>query len=203
MLGWAALSFGAGLSGCADEREVNAVDESEPGIAWEESAETTVVTLAEDAPMVAKPDAPPLLRIQGDGTVLVHYPEGSKHAGDYRGQLSQEALGALLHELEALGVLQFDADVVRERVQHARERRGPEAAVPMVADAATTRLVIRLERYAPSADAEVARGFEQRIAWYALDMDAEAYPSVEPLANLQRAVDRLKALAARFRGGRP
>lgn len=191
----AAFVLGAAVNGCGGDREAEGVGESKPILAWDATSETTVIALEEDAPMTGQADAPPLLRIRGDGAVQVRYRPGSAKAGDYSARMSQDAIGELLRELTALGVMEFDAGQARARMREAQAARGPEAGIPVTADAATTRLTIRLDEYAPSSDAEVVRDFVKEIEWYNLDMDAERYPEVEALGDLQRAVERLKGIA--------
>jgi hypothetical protein len=81
-----------------------------------------VAALREMHPELAGQDPTPLVRVYGDGRVVLHRAAYMKRAGHYELQLDDRELGALLAELA--GALQaFDPDEVADTVRAAEQRR--------------------------------------------------------------------------------
>ena len=64
--------------------------------------------------MLADHDHVPLLRVYGDGRLLVHRPAYMKNAGDFALQLQQAELAELIRMLADKGILDFDVTAANE-----------------------------------------------------------------------------------------
>lgn len=134
---------------------------------------------------LAENDPTPLLRIYGDGSVLVHVPRYMKGAGDYRLQLSRERLRALVSSLASYGVLDFDGERTKQvtaAAEIARHQR--DGSFVHISDTSWTRLRVRLEQYDPLGTGLDADGLDRRIAWPNLGWHLEHYPQIESLQGL-------------------
>lgn len=72
--------------------------------------------------LLANGDNTPILRLYGDGRLLIHHPRGSKKAGDYILWLTPNEVQQLLAKLDRLGVMKMTArsgESVQTRLQAA------------------------------------------------------------------------------------
>ena len=144
----------------------------------------------------------PLLRIFGDGLVLVHIPPYRQNAGDFKLRLSGETLQALVASLSEKGLMSFDASAVKADKaafdRAVRERAAAEGK-PLVltyrSDDMLTIVDISLDSYKPAGGTEV-RPFQKRVAWYGVAWDARNYPDLSSLQDLAAGVAQLSALVA-------
>ena len=165
----------------------------------------------------ADQDPTPLIRVFGDGRILVHYAAYSPRAGQYELQLDQSELDDLLTSLLAKGLADFDHKAVqnskaleeqRLRVA-ARDAARLEAlrGVPvaqrtpelyMVADDSTSVFELDLSSYAGSGQFSGAPATMKRsIHWRGLRTDAERYTELQPIQQLRAAELELRAFLER------
>ncbi len=170
-----------------------------------------VVSLTEELGALEVFDPGPSLRIYGDGRLVVHYPEYMTRAGDYELRLNRTEMDPLLRSLLARRVVEFGADAVRRSKRDVvAVRRAPaatrapgqgeeRAAVYAIFDASTTRIELRLDRYRPASPAGAVavqaeqRNVEKEIVWYGLRADAEHYPEIAEIQDLEAAHVELRA----------
>lgn len=165
--------------------------------AWDQSSAALVVSYREVWGEFAEQDLTPMIRIFGDGRILVHYPDYSSKAGDYDGWLQPAELESLLDSLLAKGLASFEPSAVKS-LKHSEIVRLQKAALVtrtrpdrfMVADATISVFELKLTA--------VASGEPQRnIAWSGLETDALLYPDIEPIRQLRAAELELRALLER------
>ncbi|MCZ6623325.1 MAG: hypothetical protein O7B35_03670, partial [Deltaproteobacteria bacterium] len=67
-----------------------------------------------------------------------------------------------------------------------------------VADASTTVIEVRLDRYQPAGEAgQEILNVDKKITWYGLRSDARRYPNIEAIQNLAAAQKELQAVMQR------
>lgn len=141
----------------------------------------------------------PWTRIYGDGRVEVHRPSYMRDGGDYQAWLSLADVDALLTRMDEAGLMVFDIKAVKKKHMEAERRKFETSGeVPVVSDAGTDRLTIRVKRYGSeySSGQEV---FVKVISWNALPRVVEWYPKIEELVALNDVVTTIRELAMRVR----
>ena len=153
-----------------------------------ENPGTVVIQLTQD--IGVEGDDTPLLRIYGDGRVLVHFPVYMRRAGDYGLRLDSTELDGLLRTFVQGGLVDFSVEGVREEIRQvrgARRRDALETAGPVVlttrSDDVVVSIDVRLERYT-DADGAVRQNVETRASWSGLQFDAAEFPGVASLQSL-------------------
>ena len=143
--------------------------------------------------MLAEQDTTPLLRIYGDGRVLVHYPVYMQRAGDYELRLPAEEVESLIAELEAEGLASLDVARGLERRQEKVELQQSRGELFHVSD--TTQTVLRF-RVNPSG-AVRAGGSSKTVRWNNVQTDAKRFPELDTVQAIARCEERLQELLER------
>ncbi len=166
--------------------------------------ESPVIRMDLDVGIRTQSQPTPFLRIFGDGLLLVHYPAYRQNAGNYRLQLGEDELRALLVSLSQKGLMTFEAPAVKDRKIAAdraeRDRavaEGRQVELTYRSDDTLTIIDLALDSYKPTGETTATPNFRKRISWYAVVWDARRYPDIEPLQDLAAAVAELLALASR------
>lgn len=162
--------------------------------AWNRDPSAVVVSYREVWGELAEQDPIPLIRVFGDGRVLVHHPVYSSKAGDYEVWLQPVELESLLSSLLAKGLATFEPSAV-EGLKQSNEQSRLNAALAvqkptevfMVADDSTS--VFELNLTAVSSGE-----LKRKVSWLGLGTDAERYPDIEPIQQLRAAEVQLRAL---------
>ena len=194
LAGWIA-AFGLTAGGASGQEE---------SVRYPRDASTLVASYTEVLGELAGAETGPSVRVYGDGRVAVHYPRPMKRAGDYRLQLDEAELEALLLSLGGK-LCPLDEDGIRQRKRQAVASRRAQAAArgaadvtAHVLDGTTSILTLRLDRYQPPPGRGVAlEGVDRRIEWHGLDFDAKHYPDVPEIQDLAAAKVALRALMRR------
>ena len=171
---------------------------------WDRDPEALLVSYQDIWGELANQDPTPLIRIFGDGRVLVHHPVYTPKAGEYELWLEPTELEILLLSLLAEGLATFEPKSV-ESLKGSEERRRWEAALDagelpelfMVADDSTSVFELHLTGYQPAGAASISREVHRTIAWLGLRTDAERYPEIAPLQQLRVVELELRALLER------
>jgi len=175
---------------------------SGPVIEFATKSDAMVLSFRQTGGLIDASDAPPLLRIYGDGRTLVHLPASSPRGGDFSFQLSHDELADLLKSLSDRGVMTLQPDDISTKIKEALEerakiQRGP-AVRRMIMDDVTTVFEIRLERYAAAgSQAPPQADFHSAFSWYALQQSAKEFEEVVELQQLAAAERELLRLATR------
>ena len=161
---------------------------AQPAFRASESPNTIVIQLTQDVGVEG--DDTPLLRIYGDGRVLVHFPVYMRRAGDYGLRLDSTELDGLLQTFVQGGLVDFSVERVREEIRQVRGARrrdaletGGPAALTTRSDDVVVSIDVRLERYT-DADGAVRQNVETRASWSGLQFDAAEFPGVASLQSL-------------------
>lgn len=148
--------------------------------------------------MIAEQDPEPLLRIYGDGRVLVHYPSTMKKAGDYELVLTQGELRQLLLLLADRNIPGLDvAALRRERREAEARQRAQQGLLFAISDDTVTHLEIHLERYQPPGGAPAVSNLDRSIEWRNLHSDAERFPGIRGIQDLAAAESEIRELLER------
>lgn len=159
------------------------------------SADFLVIERRSIMPLTPGTDGP-WTRIYGDGRVEVHRPSYMKGGGEYQAWLSLADLDALLARMDKAGLMTFDIKAVTEKYLQAERRRFEATGeIPVVSDAGTNQLTIRLNR--GSEDSSDQRVFVKTISWNALPRVVEWYSKIEELQAFNTTVETLRELARR------
>ena len=171
---------------------------------WNSDPEALLVSYREVWAELANQDPTPLIRIYGDGRVVVHHADYTPRAGEYQLQLRSEELESLLLSLLANGVATFEPAAVK-RSKVAKLRLDWEAAVAadeppelfMVADESTSIFELHIAGYRPAGAVLTQSEIHRTITWTGLATDATRFPEVEAIQRLRTAELELRALLER------
>lgn len=137
------------------------------------------------------------LTIFNDGYMQIHRPYFMKQSGTYGAYLDLESLDHLWHLLTAREILEFDAAIVRNKIQEARQQqKALLSSVESISDAPTTIIEIYPNRYRSPAQ-EFGQGdlhAKKTISWRGLKWTAEQFPSIEEiklLITIQHALEKI------------
>jgi hypothetical protein len=173
----------------------SAAAQDDPIFAYSRDPSNLVASLTEWPGELAMEEGGPSVRVFGDGRVEVSYPASMKRSGRYRARLDRTELDALVGSLCRKGVVEFDAAAARSARRAAAAGRTELRAST---DPATTLIELYLERYAPPAGrGPERRGVARQIRWSGLRQDAEHYPEVAALRDLDAARRELGRLMQR------
>lgn len=183
-------------------------------VRFDRTSDQPLLSYVQLVPELAEQDYTPLVRVFGDGRLLVHRPPHYRDSGTWQGRLNPLELERFLARVTpALG--EFDAPSVR-RVLRGRAPRtsgGDDAEGPRViyaqADAPVTYIELTVQAYrAAPGSALVQLPVPLSVAYDGLQGDSEHFPDVPALQSLA-AVERIvQELADRkdlspVPGGRP
>jgi len=156
------------------------------------TANFVVIEYSQVITMIGDPDPTPLLRIYGDGRVLVHYPAYMKRGGDYEMRLDDTELQQLIASLELKGLFSYDKNSVRQLKQQSKTRQ--IAATPiatMRSDDTFSVIKINLGSYMPANSRSPTANFKKELSLKNLKWDAKDHPDVIDLKNAASAEEQL------------
>jgi hypothetical protein len=157
--------------------------------------DTVVLSYTQTPDMLGNPDTTPMIRVYGDGEVLIHYPVYMKRAGDYQVFLNPGELRKLL--VAVSGVFDFDA----KRAAQARHA-AKQARVPLLlessarSDQVLEQFDVILDGYQESPGVSL-RAINKNVKWRDIEVDAAEFPSVTSLDDLNGARQALLKLLER------
>ena len=159
-----------------------------PDVAFVAASETPMITLTREHGMVRGVVDKPLVRVFGDGRVLVERPSYMRQAGAYEFKLSSDALAALVGDVAAIA----DLDVFRLDVRrNAADRANGVRFVTL--DHTVTRIEMKFDGLGRRGDA--LRRVDRSLAVANVQIDAQRHADLRELADLARAERALLALA--------
>lgn len=157
------------------------------------TANFVVIEYSQIITMIEDPDPTPLLRIYGDGRVLVHYPVYMKRAGDYEMRLEDTELQQLIASLELKGLFNYNKKNVEQLKQQSRARQlttTPKAT--MRSEDTYSVIKINLGSYMPATSRLATPNFKNELLLKNLKWEAKDYPDVVDLKNAASAEEQLK-----------
>ena len=179
------------------------LNELAASVTWNKDSTVLLVSYRDIWAELADQDPTPLIRIFGDGRVLIHYPIYTPKAGRYELWLQPTELEQLLLSLLDKGVATFDSETVRN-LKVAKDSQLRNAAVGagtpelfIVSCDSTSVFKLQLTSYQEAGSKLMVSAVDQTISWMGLGSDAERYPAVKPIQNLRAAELELRALLER------
>jgi len=157
---------------------------------------TQIITMLEDQ------DPTPLLRIYGDGRVLVHHPAYKTNSGDYEMQLNDAELQNLLTSLEQNGLFSYNHKNIALLKQKAMQQKLTASQVAtspvatMISDDTYTEIKINLGSYMSGLSGKAVANFKKEISLKNINWDAKNYPNVVELNNAASAGKQLNSFTS-------
>ncbi|MGI9232388.1 MAG: hypothetical protein ACR2RD_02050, partial [Woeseiaceae bacterium] len=177
--------------------ETNSAAAAPVQFSWNQDPSAVVVSYREIWGELAEQDPVPLIRVFGDGRILVHHPVYTHQAGDYEVWLQPAELENLLSSLLSNGLATIDPTAVKsQKYSHQQIRMNAALAAKQspvvftVADAPIS--VFELNLTAVSAGE-----LQREISWPNLETDAETFPDIESIQQLRAAELQLRGLVDR------
>jgi len=157
--------------------------------------EFVIIEFTQVEEMLDDADPTPLLRIYGDGRVLVHYPAYMKRAGDYEMQLSDANLQQLLLSLEQKSIFRLNSERVAQLKQQAAMRRFAQSkTVTQRSDDIHSIVKIKLGTYVSATTGVTQTNFNKRVSLKNLRWNAKKFPEVAELKKAAEAELELTSL---------
>jgi len=143
--------------------------------------------------MIENQDPIPLMRVYGDGRVLIHYPVYMKRAGDYQLQLSDSELQQLLTKLDNAGALNLTAKA-GESVQAQINAAAAGQVLHEVSDDTNSIIETRVSRMSPSLSGKSSGQVNTRVVMKNVEARAPMHPGIPELQAMSVAEQHLQAL---------
>ena len=190
--------LGRVLAACLTMAAIAAPAHAQLAFQASEDPSRVVIQLTQDVGIEG--DDTPMLRIYGDGRVLVHFPVYMRRAGDYSLQLDPAALNGLLRTFVGGGLVDFNPESVKSEIQQvglarrqAALQTGDPVTVTTRSDDTLVSLTVQLDSYT-GADGAARQDVSAGIAWAGVQHDARDFPGVVLLQRLAAFERQLVAL---------
>lgn len=167
----------------------------EPQFVMPADPDTVVLSYTQTPEMLGNPDSTPMIRVFGDGEVLIHYPVYMKRAGEYRVFLNPGEMRQLL--IAVSGVFDFDAKQAAQAKRASKQSRLPTLLESSErSDQVLEQFDIVLEGFQEYPGASF-RAINKKVKWRDIEVDAAEFPSVISLSDLNGARKALLKLLER------
>lgn len=144
---------------------------------------------------IEDPNPEPLVRVYGDGRMVVHQPVFRKNAGDYETYLTDGEIAGLLTSLSAKGVMNFDHGAARAAKRSAQRSRAAAGELFHRSDGTRTTIKVNLKTYrAAGPGRSTQTDTSTVVSWYGIRSDAKDYPDIPALSDLAAAEEELVTL---------
>lgn len=171
---------------------------AEPRAKFSSSPEALLISYNLVSHMLDQEDTTPLIRIYGDGTVLIHYPKYSPRAGDYSTLLSKGEFQKVLNMVTDKGLAGFKAqDVAAKRKQAKKKKEQESGLIHAVSEVDETRIELFFDEFQENTGAAVEKNVRKKISWNNLYSDVKQYLEVHELRKLAEAEETLRQLLGR------
>ena len=168
---------------------------SAPQFEFPNDADFVLLEYHQWIPRIANQDQQPLLRIYGNGQVVVHFPDYMKQAGDYEMTLPQQKLNILLGSLEQNGIFSFDQKKVKQlKIQSENFQKSNSLEFSTRSEEVISDIRINLALFSPDASGSPIPGFSKIFKWTNLKWDAQKHADVPELVNAAAAEQQLDEL---------
>jgi len=184
-------------------KSANATANDGTYIEYSDDPSALLISFREIFPEFAAQDPTPLVRVYGDGRVVVFHPFYMKQAGRYEMTLSRNELDDLMLQLTP-AMMEFDPkDVKRQKkalddLLLATVSEQNPVTIFQDSDAEISVFRVNVDSYLPAGmtgQQVIAPDLERR--WRGLRFDARDYIGIEPIQALMRAENTLRALTLR------
>ena len=172
-------------------------------IEYSREPEKMLISFKEVFPEFAEQNPTPLIRVYGDGRVVVFHASYMKQAGQYEMLMPPGELEALLLQLTPV-LLNFDVANVRSQKRAedgllwAAASELSDVIVFHDSDAEVSVFNLNIDTYWPNGPQGqmLSRPMLNR-SWHGLRFDARDYPGIEPIQALMQAENTLRGLTQR------
>lgn len=177
-------------------------------MSYDTAADAIILEYHVTESLIASPDPTPFLQIKGDGTVNVHYPHYMLKAGDYSYQLTPQELKALLRELEANCLFQYNRNQVKQQITSINQQQEVVVGQTQLhyrSDRQRNTILVNLSSYTPATQEEGQVLLRRNIMTNEGELHAEAvmenaeftasqYPSIPEVQGFADSVQRLREI---------
>jgi len=178
----------------------DASSQAKAHIEYSQHPGTEIISFREIIPEFADQDPTPLLRIYGDGRVVVFHPSYMKQAGQYEMMMSRNELEDLLHQL-APALLGFNPKDVKKKKKESDDLLRASASgwndVTLFydSDAEISVFQVNIDSYRPNKmnSQRISKPNLER-SWRGLRFDARDYIGLEAIQDLMQAENTLRAI---------
>lgn len=191
------------LSWSAQVKSASATANDGTYVEYSDDPATLLISFREIFPEFADQDPTPLVRVYGDGRVVVFHPFYMKQAGQYEMTLSRAELEDLVLQLTP-ALANFDPKDVKQQKKAsddlllASASETNEVTVFVDSDAEISVFSVNVDAYLPAGTTGqllVAPDLER--SWRGLRFDARDYVGIEPIQRLMSAESAIRALTTR------
>ncbi len=159
---------------------------------------TVVLRYTETQNLMGEAEGGTSLHIYSDGYAHVYYPAYMKRAGNYGLYLEPDTMDHLWSLLTSAEILEFDGNVVRQRVLVARQKQKESLLTfTNVSDASSLIIEIYPNRYKSVEYMEGDINAFKKIYWSGLRWDAQQFPEIKKIQSLANIQQVLLAIMAR------
>lgn len=159
---------------------------------------TVILSLVEEPGELRSSDPGPSVRVFGDGRVLIHYPAYMTNAGDFELRLTDAEAQQLLAGVAASGLPDLNVEKLRKTRRAVQaQRRSSGGTVQETSDATVSVFLVELDSYQPAGARKATTRVRHSVRWPALEFDAEHYPELIELKDLNQLRIELNALRDR------
>jgi len=172
-------------------------------IEYSQNPGTEIISFREIFPEFADQDPTPLLRIYGDGRVVVFHPSYMKETGQYEMMISRNELEDLLQQLTPTMLGLNPKDVKKKKKESDDLLRVSASAWNDVtlfhdSDAEISVFQVNIESYQPNKkDGQKLSKPNLERSWRGLRLDARDYIGIDAIQDLMQAENALRAVARR------
>ena len=169
----------------------------QPGLGFSTLPSDVVLSLSYHHDLLAENDPTPMIRIYGDGRVLIHYPAYMTLAGDYETRMTTGELRQLLLGMADRRVLDFDGQAVAQAKRQEQGRRAALGYLFEISDETHTVIQVNLNWYRPTGSGAQINNLRKTIRWGNLPEEAGLFPGIRDLQELADTEEELRSLLER------
>ncbi len=186
---------------CVSVKAAEDVQQGLTQVQYSHSPGVEIISFREIFPEFADQDSTPLLRIYGDGRVIVHHPTYMKFAGQYEMHLSPQELDELVYQLTS-ALNNFKINEIKRQKAEADIKyvnsltRIEDLVVTVESDPEISVFNLNIESIQfGNPQQEIVNKPRLDRSWQGLGFDARNYPENESIQNLMQVENALRALA--------
>lgn len=172
-------------------------------VEYSDDPATLLISFREIFPELAEQDPTPLVRIYGDGRVVVFHPFYMKQAGQYEMMLSRSELEDLILQLTPV-LMDFDPLVVKKQKKALDDQllasvsETNKVTLFHDADAEISVFRVNIDAYRPAGTTgQQVTAPDLELSWRGLRFDARDYLGIAPVQALMDAEITIRALTSR------
>lgn len=185
----------------AESAELVSPPQTPSRVQFSADAPKPVISYRQILPEFADQDPTPLVRIYGDGRVLVHRPAYLKNSGTFEMRMPANELDAFVQQV-APAIIEFDTNRVNLEMARGNQLlmeatdRIEDVVLFYDADAPVSVFHIEIDSYKPEgAGKSLSKLQAMQLRWQGLKFDARDFPDLTELTQLRETELKLRALS--------